>query len=194
MAPVETASRESIRDALLGNFLFSSLDQEEAEALVAAVEIATYATGNTIVREGDVADSLYLVVAGGVNVLKANGQFLAMLGVDGFFGEMGLFSEGATRTADCVAAMDTTCAVISKETLHHFCDNHPTTGLKIYRAIIRALAERLQMTSSDLAMMMAARVKTQADISDMVARARAAKAQSDEPREGDDQAARQEKK
>ena len=44
----------------------------------------------------------------------------------------------------------------------------PEIGVKIYRAIIQTLAERLQSTSADLAMLMSAQVRKQADVSKLV--------------------------
>src|SRR5690606_13308863 len=114
--------------------------------------------GSLVVREGDEADALYLVISGGVQVRQKD-QFLSYLGPGGFFGEMALFTEGLKRTAHCVAGTDTTCVVIRKDVLHQFCDREPKAGLKIYRAIIRALSERLQATSADLAMLMSTQVK-----------------------------------
>jgi CRP-like cAMP-binding protein len=88
---------------------------------------------------------------------------------------MGLFTEGSLRTADCIAASPTTCAVLSRATLDEFCDTHPPTGLKVYRAIIKTLAERLQTTSADLAMLMGTHVRSQRDVADIVEKAKQAR-------------------
>lgn len=161
---------EDLRHALHANFLFQQLSGDEIKSLAESVQVKDYEGGTVIVREGDTADTLYLVVAGNVNVMKGNDQFLAMLGRDGFFGEMGLFAEGAKRSANCVAATLTTCALIDKIHLYDFCEQRPEIGVKIYRAIITTLAERLQSTSADLAMLMSAQVRTQHHVEDMVTR------------------------
>ena len=159
---------EDLHRALRSNFLFRQLDDAEIESLANSTEVREYAENDVIVHEGDDADALYLVVAGNVNVMKGNDQFLALLGRNGFFGEMGLFAEGAKRSANCVAATPTTCAIIDKRALHDFCELRPEIGVKIYRAIIKTLAERLQSTSADLAMLMSAQVRKQADVSKLV--------------------------
>lgn len=154
------------------NFLFNTLDDTELTALMSAVKVLSFATGAVIVREGDVADELFLVVDGGVNVVKRGGQFLAYLGRGGFFGEMALFTSSLRRTADCVAADATVCVVIGASVLATYCDTHPASGLKVYRSIIRVLSERLQATSSDLAMLMSTQAHPQDDVDKWVAKAK----------------------
>ncbi len=162
--------------ALRNNFLFANLDDEEATALAREVWLEHIPARSLIVREGDEADALYLVVTGGVNVTKADGRFLAYLGKDGFFGEMGVFTPGQRRTATCETALDTLFAVVRRDVLTRYCDENPLAAVKIFRAIIRTMSERLQTTSADLAMLMSTQVKPQRDVDDIVARVRKAKA------------------
>ena len=166
------ADSEGIREAVRTNFLFDMLTDTELDALLKALVVRRYADGQPIVNEGEPADALYLVVSGAVNVTKANGQFLAAMGENGFFGEMGLFNEGTRRTANCIASGETTCAMLDKESLESFCDGRPEIGLKVYRAIVQTLCERLQATSADLAMLMGTRVKSQAEVTNLVEKAR----------------------
>ena len=103
-----------------------------------------------------------------LHVVKGEDQFLAMLGPNGFFGEMGLFTEGALRSASCVALTQTTCASVDRTALHDFCSQHPEVGIKIYRAIVGTLAQRLQSTSADLAMLMGSQVRSQREVTKIV--------------------------
>lgn len=163
-------------DILGKNFLFAQLDQQELSELAAVVERRRYATGEFVVKEGDVGTALYLVAKGGVNVTKSlEGHFLAYLGSGGCFGEMALFMGSAVRTANCVAALDTECLIVDKAVLDRFCTTHPNAGNKIYREIIRVLAERLQATSADLAMMMRTASISQERASQIVAAKRGEK-------------------
>lgn len=164
--------KPDIRRALRRNFLFDGLTAEELEALLDHIAIQEVEAGTTIVREGDEASDLYLIIDGGVNVIKAPGQFLSYLGGDGFFGEMALFSEGTKRSATCVAVNDTTCAVFRKPELDAYCHKHPLAGIKIHQAMVRVLSERLRTTSADLAMLMKAQVKRQEEVGALVEDAR----------------------
>lgn len=163
-----TPTPEDVKKTLHGTFLFASLSEEQISALADQVWLERIPAGSLIVREGDEADALYVVVDGGVNVTKANGQFLAFLGPGGLFGEMALFMDGARRSATCESTKDTTCAVIRKPVLDQFCTDRPDAGLVIYRAIIRSLAERLQATSADLAFLMSSQVRKQGAVSKIV--------------------------
>src|SRR5689334_19906432 len=131
---------------LLGrNHLFAQLDGDELTQLAAHAEQRRYGAGDLIVKEGEPGNSLFLVQKGGVNVTKSlEGHFLAFLGAGGCFGEMALFTQNAVRTANCVCAIETECLVLDKAALERFCLAHPAAGNKIYREIIRVLAERLQ--------------------------------------------------
>jgi hypothetical protein len=95
-----------IQRSLRQNFLFATLDDAEIADLAGQVRVESTPSDALIVRENDKADGLFMVIKGGVNVVKANGQFLAFLGPGGFFGEMALFIEGSARTANCVAVGD----------------------------------------------------------------------------------------
>jgi CRP-like cAMP-binding protein len=176
-------SLADVESALLSNPLFEKLTEEQLTALAGEVWLEQIPAGSLIVREGDEADALYVVVEGGVNVTKADGQFLAYLGPAGFFGEMALFMNGTKRTANCVSNEDTTCAIIRKPVLDQFCSDLPEAGLTIYRAIIRTLAERLQSTSADLAFLMGVHVRPQSAIDKLVDSARESdNSKSEKPR------------
>lgn len=156
-------------DVLRKNFLFAQLDDDELKSLSEVVQEEDYREGEFVVKEGDMGTGLYLVARGGVNVTKSlEGHFLAYLGAGGCFGEMALFLGSAIRTANCVAAMPTTCLIVDKRVLDAFCTDQPTAGNKIYREIIRVLAERLQATSADLAMLMRSQVMSQSKVSELV--------------------------
>lgn len=159
---------EDVASALRNNPLFADLSDEQLGHLAAEVWLEIIPGGSVIVREGDEADALYVVVSGGVNVTKSGGQFLAYLGPGGFFGEMALFLDNSRRSATCITSQDTTCAIIRSPILHQYCNNWPDAGLVVYRTIIRTLAERLQSTSADLAYLMGAQVRDQARVTRVV--------------------------
>ena len=172
----DTTSTADIKAALHGNFLFSSLDEEELDALVKFVWIESIPAQQTVVSENEEASQLYLIIDGGINVIKT-GQFLSYQGKGGFFGEMALFMEGSKRSATCITAIDSVCGIIRKEDLDRFCDQYTNAGVKIYREIIKVLALRLRTTSADLATLMGAQVKKQEAVSTLVERAKRLRAE-----------------
>lgn len=156
-------------ELLRKNFLFRELNDHELEMLSAVCTEEVHPAGKSIVTEGETGHELYLVLKGGVNIVKGENQsFLSYIGGGGYFGEMAVFMEEAVRTASCVAAMETATLKLDRATIDEFCEKHPHAGVRIYRAIVKALAERLQATSGDLAMLMKAQIMDQSRISNVV--------------------------
>ena len=74
--------------------LFSSLNEGQLTLLRPCLQQRSYPRGSFILREGEQTDALYVIVSGRVKVLIADEAgrevILAVLGVNEFFGEMGL--------------------------------------------------------------------------------------------------------
>lgn len=89
--------------ALLRTGLFGALTQEAFEAMAAQLEIASVAAGAWVVREGDPADAVYVVVSGRLEVRVATPDGgavqLATLGPADHFGEQAWLRGGAPRSA-----------------------------------------------------------------------------------------------
>jgi len=85
--------------------LFSDLPDEAIEALKSKVELLGVNRDETIIKQGDQGDSLYLIRSGFVKVRVGEGddeKVFAYLKEGSYFGEMSLL-RGETRTADVVA-------------------------------------------------------------------------------------------
>jgi small-conductance mechanosensitive channel/CRP-like cAMP-binding protein len=88
--------------------LFASLTPQEKDALASELRTAPFATDDVVFREGDKADSLYLLAQGQVHVVRdspdgSTRNKFATLDAPAYFGEMGLLL-GAPRGATVVAA------------------------------------------------------------------------------------------
>ena len=74
--------------------LFSSLNEGQLSLLRPCLQQRSYPRGSFILREGEQTDALYVIVSGRVKVLipdeAGREVILAVLGVNEFFGEMGL--------------------------------------------------------------------------------------------------------
>jgi CRP-like cAMP-binding protein/MFS family permease len=92
--------------------IFAAAPQSVIERLAAACEPVEFAPGVAIVREGDPADALYVILDGSVGV-TAHGeagadQRLRTMGSETYFGEIGLL-ERIPRTATVIAEAPTRC-------------------------------------------------------------------------------------
>jgi len=113
----EEAVRErDTRIALLVSLeLFRPLTDLERKALSAELKPAPFVTGDVITREGEPAESLYILARGQVGIFRdaaqpaeSPRQRLATLSAPGYFGEMGLLT-GQPRTASIMARNDVLC-------------------------------------------------------------------------------------
>jgi CRP-like cAMP-binding protein len=90
--------------------------REDVRRLSAFMRLQMHLDGEAIVREGDLADGLYVILAGGVHVATkaSRGAFpvLTELGPGETFGEIAFFDEG-TRSATCTAKGAVVLAVLS---------------------------------------------------------------------------------
>ncbi|MEM8603260.1 MAG: cyclic nucleotide-binding domain-containing protein [Cyanobacteria bacterium P01_H01_bin.121] len=105
----DTAFKPGLLDALL------DLNAEILDQAKTPPTIATYQPGDPIIKQGELATTFYLILAGAVEVWQeADGQpptYIRRKSRGQYFGEIGLL-EGITRTATVRAAADSTAEVM----------------------------------------------------------------------------------
>ncbi len=122
--------------------LFQSLSHEDL-AQVAQIAIEVEAERNeTIIVEGDLGDSLYLILQGRVQIHKDN-QPLAVLGEKEPIGEMGIL-DSAPRSASVTAMDDLRMLKIDREDFHELMADR----LEIAQGVIKVLLTRLRRLSA----------------------------------------------
>ncbi|MGH9865315.1 MAG: cyclic nucleotide-binding domain-containing protein, partial [Candidatus Acidiferrales bacterium] len=100
--------------------VFSGLTTTFIDHLRDKVDLVRYSPGQLICRQGEPADSFYLVRIGFVKVWQAHPggeMILAYLGRGGYFGEIGLLG-GGVRTASCTALDHVEVVRIAAEDFH----------------------------------------------------------------------------
>jgi CRP-like cAMP-binding protein/small-conductance mechanosensitive channel len=124
-APRAASQRLAALDAVE---ILSVLTPEERQELAETIAEVSFAPGETILKEGDPGDSLFMVKRGRVRVLlaRANGssEQIAVLGPGQIFGEMSLLT-GEPRSATVVAVEQTDCLVMGKADLLHLLERRP---------------------------------------------------------------------
>jgi hypothetical protein len=115
--------------------LFDRLRTRQLSELAAIVREETQTPGSTIVREGDYADCMYLIVAGTVHVSR-EGLRLAELGPRDFFGEMAVL-DGELRSATVHAISQVDLLRIDRADLLGVMDEHPGIAITICQALSR---------------------------------------------------------
>jgi len=88
-----------------GGWIFQGVPAEELERLALQCEERHYTPGETVFREGDAADGLYVVLSGVVRIIaqvEHGERLLSSVGPGECFGEMGVI-DGEPRSAAAVA-------------------------------------------------------------------------------------------
>ncbi len=90
--------------------LLATLDEEDRRALLGATRVRRFSRGETVVHEGDPADSLHLVERGrlAVRVTTPDGRRVALnvLGPGDYFGELALLDGREPRRSASITALD----------------------------------------------------------------------------------------
>lgn len=98
-----------IRDVVRGNFLFASLDADQMELVIQAMERKSFNKGEWIIRQGDAGDEFYVVSSGVCKtfIKSSNGEekMVKEYSRGGAFGELALM-KNAPRAASIQAASD----------------------------------------------------------------------------------------
>ncbi len=109
---VELVKNLKFGDKVLGQVMQPS----EIDAMVLATQIRLFKKGDTIIREGERGDMLYIIDSGTVDVYKksSGNKPVATLRSGQFFGEKALLSEDL-RQATCVATSELKCLMLMRE-------------------------------------------------------------------------------
>lgn len=122
--------------------LLSGLGREELEKLSRVSGRRRAARGELIVRAGEAADSLFILISGSARVTNSDEEgrevILATLTAGEFFGEMGLI-DGSPRSADVVAQEVCELLVIGRSDLQRCMQDHFEVALKVMQILVQRL-------------------------------------------------------
>lgn len=141
MTPVELP-RELAQRALAEQPLLSGLDDATLDDLVDRVDLYAVEAGETLMHEGDEADSAFLVVTGRLAVSAAQGPDQSV-GKGEVIGELALLTD-TPRSATVVAARDTIVTRLGRAMFAEFFNRHPG----VQRRIVGQVIERLRATAT----------------------------------------------
>ena len=110
---------------------------------------SVYEDGDVIVRQGDLADCMYVVQSGEVEVVQATSggeQRLALLGSGDFFGEMAVF-EKEVRSATVRAHGEARALKVDKKTLLRRIKEDPLLAVNL----LQTMSHRIRELNAQLA-------------------------------------------
>lgn len=147
-AGVHLDARNSMNDFLRQIPLLSGLDDYALDRLVAMSAQIELKPGEYLIREGEMGDSMYIILAGLLQVRKKAAESEVVLAErkgGEVMGEMSVLDQ-APRSASVVALEPSRLLQIDQETFMALLDWSPSAA----RAILRTFAQRLRNTSAML--------------------------------------------
>ena len=141
-APDAAAVRAVMRTLPLWGGIFRLADLDLLFS-VGAVRLCRFAQGETVVEEGNYEKTFFMLLAGGVRVVRGGREIAVLAGIGTVFGEMS-FVLGRGRTATVVAGAPTDCLVVDMGYVDFLQSPEREDFLiRIFRRLAGIVAERL---------------------------------------------------
>jgi CRP/FNR family transcriptional regulator, cyclic AMP receptor protein len=148
---------ETLRTRLKNINLFEVFSNEDETidkiAGLGSIEKAKY--GDHIIEEGEVGDTLFILLDGSVRIQKTTLQNQPYTVVilkereNVYFGELALI-DSDRRSATVVAETPCTLFSVTRETFLKFCEQNPYVGYKVTLQIARKLSASLRKMNKDV--------------------------------------------
>ena len=122
------------------------MSEEQLARFAQYMEVEKVPQWATIVKQGELGDTMYLILQGELRVrmnVKGKETILATLGAGEFFGDISLFDQGP-RSADVVANTDSTVLKISSSAFEQLAKAAPELATPFLRAIGKTLSARIR--------------------------------------------------
>lgn len=134
--------------------ILRGLSETEAAAIADISEEKAMPRGETIFKEGDEGDALYVILQGHVEILKSDRagqeQSLAKIGDGSVIGEMSLIQGKAARSATARAITDARLLRVSADRFSQLLAKDNLGALKIVYNLAQVMSRRLLMMDEKL--------------------------------------------
>ena len=138
-APIGVGGAEVLEQQLRSIPFFRNLPAGALEAVTEQLQPEHHERGDVVFRQGDSAETMYLVVSGQVEVLAGADQVpLAALGPGSFVGELALLL-GEPRSATLRVVADSWLWALRRADLDALLSDHPVIGVELSRELGRRL-------------------------------------------------------
>ena len=148
------AERQKIFATMRALDWLNGLNDSQLHQLAEHTAVATYTTGEQLVKQGESGDSLFIITRGSVSVyvrsVDGRSVYANQLHAGDFFGEMSLLT-GEARAASIRADEETDVIIINKEAFANVLTQDPTILERFVTALERrqeGLSQSLQQDSA----------------------------------------------
>lgn len=147
--PKSLKERAFIEEAILQNFVFSSLKKEELATMISAFEKISFEAESAIIQQGDTGDFFYVVEKGTV-VFDVNGKAVGDPAAAGStFGELALLYS-APRAATVTAMSKVIAYRVDQTTFRYILQNQTQTADKTKYDLLKKVSFLNELDESDL--------------------------------------------
>lgn len=119
---------------------FAGVPLKTTDILRQRVRRRSFPAGTHITREGEPADSLFVIERGLVRVSRTSRQgrelVLELLGAGAMIGELGVLEASGTQTADAMAVEATSCVALGRDDLRALVRATPELGLRLLATLV----------------------------------------------------------
>ncbi len=141
----EKPELRKLKDELSQTILFKNLTRHELDKVIKYCHLRSFKKGEHIFFEGDPGAALFIVMKGGVQIVRhVNGKHvpLATLSKGMFFGELSLVYD-TPRTATGLVSEDSLFVCLFKHDFEKIVKHYPILGSKLLTNVNQILAQRL---------------------------------------------------
>jgi CRP/FNR family cyclic AMP-dependent transcriptional regulator len=151
---MDTVSVKEHINTLRDEIIFYLFDDEDIDKIAPFFELRDHPAGSIIFKEGDPGNFIGFVISGKLEVkkqteFKGNQLIIALLTKGAMVGELSMFDK-RQRSATVEAVEDTSLIIFRSESMESLMQQHPYTGIKILKGLIKVLSLRLRKATERL--------------------------------------------
>ena len=135
--------------------LLKNLTDEDLKALDEYVTEVSFNEGEDIIKEGEIGDTLYLLIDGSVDVIKTtifDDEFICASlnsSMHCLFGEMAVI-DNDKRSATIKAKTKCETLELNRENFTKYCDEHPKAGIELLKMMNINIVRNLRIENDNL--------------------------------------------
>jgi cAMP-dependent protein kinase regulator len=129
------ATNKQLLTALAAVPLFEGLSRRQLKQIADLAEIANYMAGATLVKEGEIGESFFVILSGEAKV-KVRGRTVNRAIPGDHFGEISLL-DGGVRTASVLSETPLTVLMIQRPAFQKLLKKDPSLSMQMLRSMAR---------------------------------------------------------
>ncbi len=147
---MSTDRNDDVRKALAAASIFAGLESKQLDALVTMCVRKKYRQREVVLRKGDPALQIYVILRGRLKTMTSGGEgrhaAFSIMGPGEVFGEVAVL-DGEPRSATITALEPCELVIIGRNEFFHFLERAPQAAIQLLKVLarrLRRLSERVE--------------------------------------------------